>query len=89
MVSGLLGVKPPCGRSEAVSYTHLDVYKRQVINTIESNGSPLHNAFRDILNGLLSPFTNLINGIIKGINWVLDKVGGDSHKLGTFTIRCV
>lgn len=58
----------------------------KVINTIESNGSPLHNAFRDVLNGLLSPFTNLINGIIKGINWVLDKVGGDSHKLGTFTI---
>ncbi|WP_421487247.1 tape measure protein [Limosilactobacillus fermentum] len=58
----------------------------KVINTIESNGSPLHNAFRDILNGLLSPFTNLINGIIKGINWVLDKVGGDSHKLGTFSI---
>lgn len=58
----------------------------KVINTIESNGSPLHNAFRDVLNGLLSPFTNLINGIIKGINWVLDKVGGDSHKLGTFAI---
>lgn len=58
----------------------------KVINTIESNGSPLHNAFRDVLNSLLSPFTNLINGIIKGINWVLDKVGGDSHKLGTFTI---
>lgn len=61
-------------------------YFGKVINTIESNGSPLHNAFRDVLNGLLSPFTNLINGIIKGINWVLDKVGGDSHKLGTFTI---
>lgn len=58
----------------------------KVINTIESNGSPLHNAFRNILNGLLSPFTNLINGIIKGINWVLDKVGGKSHKLGTFSI---
>ncbi len=58
----------------------------KVISTIESNGSPLHNVFRDVLNGLLSPFTNLINGIIKGINWVLDKVGGDSHKLGTFTI---
>lgn len=61
-------------------------YFSKVISTIESNGSPLHNAFRDVLNGLLSPFTNLINGIIKGINWVLDKVGGDSHKLGTFTI---
>lgn len=61
-------------------------YFGKVISTIESNGSPLHNAFRDVLNGLLSPFTNLINGIIKGINWVLDKVGGDSHKLGTFTI---
>lgn len=58
----------------------------KVISTIESNSSPLHNAFRDVLNSLLSPFTNLINGIIKGINWVLDKVGGDSHKLGTFTI---
>lgn len=61
-------------------------YFSKVISTIESNGSPLHNAFRDVLNGLLSPFTNLINGIIKGINWVLDKVGGNSHKLGTFTI---
>lgn len=58
----------------------------KVISTITSNGSPIHDAFKGILNGLLSPFTNLINGIIKGINWVLDKVGGDSHKLGTFTI---
>lgn len=58
----------------------------KVISTITSNGSPIHDAFKGVLNGLLSPFTNLINGIIKGINWVLDKVGGDSHKLGTFTI---
>lgn len=58
----------------------------KVISTITSNGSPIHDAFKGILNGLLGPFTNLINGIIKGINWVLDKVGGDSHKLGTFTI---
>ena len=57
-----------------------------VIETITSNGSPIHDAFKGLLNGLLSPFTNLINGIIKGINWVLDKVGGGSHKLGTFTI---
>lgn len=58
----------------------------KVISTITSNGSPIHDAFKGVLNGLLSPFANLINGIIKGINWVLDKVGGDSHKLGTFTI---
>lgn len=58
----------------------------KVISTITSNGSPIHDAFKGILNGLLGPFANLINGIIKGINWVLDKVGGDSHKLGTFTI---
>lgn len=58
----------------------------KVISAITSNGSPIHDAFKGLLNGLLSPFTNLINGIIKGINWVLDKVGGDSHKLGTFTI---
>lgn len=57
-----------------------------VIETITSNGSPIHDAFKGLLNGILSPFENLINGIIKGINWVLDKVGGDSHKLGTFTI---
>lgn len=57
-----------------------------VIETITSNGSPIHDAFKGLLNGVLSPFENLINGIIKGINWVLDKVGGDSHKLGTFTI---
>lgn len=58
----------------------------KVIGTITSNDGPIHNAFKGLLNGLLSPFSNLINGIIKGINWVLDKVGGDSHKLGTFTI---
>ena len=58
----------------------------KVISTITSNDGPIHNAFKGLLNGLLSPFSNLINGIIKGINWVLDKVGGDSHKLGTFTI---
>ena len=58
----------------------------KVISTITSNDGPIHNAFKGLLNGLLSPFSNLINGIIKGINWVLDKVGGGSHKLGTFTI---
>lgn len=57
-----------------------------IIETITSNGSPIHDAFKGLLNGILSPFENLINGIIKGINWVLDKVGGDSHKLGTFSI---
>ena len=57
-----------------------------VIETIISNGSPIHDAFKGLLNGILSPFENLINGIIKGINWVLDKVGGDSHQLGTFSI---
>lgn len=57
-----------------------------VIETITSNGSPIHDAFKGLLNGVLSPFENLINGIIKGINWVLDKVGGDSHQLGTFSI---
>lgn len=57
-----------------------------VIEAITSNGSPIHDAFKGLLNGILSPFENLINGIIKGINWVLDKVGGDSHKLGTFSI---
>lgn len=58
----------------------------KVISTITFNDGPIHNAFKGLLNGLLSPFSNLINGIIKGINWVLDKVGGGSHKLGTFTI---
>ena len=58
----------------------------KVISTITSNDGPIHNAFKGLLNGLLGPFSNLINGIIKGINWVLDKVGGGSHKLGTFTI---
>jgi tape measure domain-containing protein len=57
-----------------------------VIETITSNGSPIHDAFKGLLNGILSPFENLINGIIKGINWVLDKVGGGSHQLGTFSI---
>ena len=53
-------------RSQAVSYTHLDVYKRQAV-TIEQDGTPLRDPFyavnnwRDtIYNGPYAIYLNLV-----------------------------
>lgn len=47
-----------------------------VIATITNNQGPVHNAFLNVLHGLSAPFTTVIRGLAKGINWIADKIGG-------------
>lgn len=55
----------------------------KVLNSIHDAvvhiGHTIHKAWDDLLNGLIDVFGGLINGIIKGINWVIDHVGGSGH----------
>ncbi|KRL02525.1 tape measure protein [Liquorilactobacillus capillatus] len=39
--------------------------------------SAVHRSFTDIVRGVLKPFNDMLSGLKKGINWVLDKVGAD------------
>ena len=41
--------------------------------------------FKGIARNALSPIETLVNGIIKGINWVLDKVGADDMMLNEWS----
>lgn len=56
-----------------------------VINTITSSQSPVHQAFMGVLRGIAEPFNAIIKGIIKGINWIADKIGG-SHISEDFSL---
>ena len=38
------------------------------------------HAFGDIVRGVLTPFNDMLDGLRKGINWVLDKVGATQIK---------
>ena len=49
-----------------------------VISTITSSQSPVHQVFMGVLRGIAKPFSTIIKGITKGINWIADKIGG-SH----------
>lgn len=49
-----------------------------VISTITSSQSPVHQAFMGVLRGIAEPFNAIIKGITRGINWIADKIGG-SH----------
>ncbi|KRL99745.1 tape measure protein [Liquorilactobacillus satsumensis] len=40
----------------------------------------IHRSFVDIVRGVIKPFNTLLDGIKKGINWILDKVGMDKIK---------
>lgn len=54
----------------------------QLENTILGAKAPVHGNFRAVMGGIAGPFSAVVNGIAKGINWILDKVGGEG-KLGT------
>ena len=41
----------------------------------KSLGDSLGRIVSGIANGIIKPFGNAINGVIKGVNWILDKVG--------------
>ena len=52
-----------------------------IAGVISSSGKHIWQQFVDLLKTIIKPFKDIINGIITGINWVLDHVGGDG-KLG-------
>lgn len=54
----------------------------KLIGAITDSSSPVHNAFMGVMKGITAPFAAVVNGIAKGVNWILDKVGGEG-KLGT------
>lgn len=54
----------------------------QLESTILGAKNPVHSNFSSVMGGIAGPFGVIINGIAKGINWILDKVGGSGH-LGT------
>lgn len=54
-----------------------------IAEVVTNSGGHIHAQFVDLLDGLAKPFETLINGIINGVNWVLDHVGGDG-KLGAW-----
>ena len=56
-----------------------------VISTITSSQSPVHQAFMGVLRGIAEPFNAIIKGIIKSINWIADKIGG-SHISEDFSL---
>ena len=73
MLHGGMGWKKRSAISEAVSYTHLDVYKRQPLNKVVA---PVHlehgdNAFLSVkrLNGLCV-FLNGLQGRVPGFRCV-------------------
>ncbi|WP_051006271.1 tape measure protein [Liquorilactobacillus vini] len=45
----------------------------------------IHNGFVDIVRGILKPFNTMLDGLRKGINWVLNKVGASTIK-GTWSV---
>lgn len=63
-----------------------DAIKEKGVKVFSSLWNSLKDGFRslkeslgrivgDIANGIIKPFGNAINGVIKGVNWILDKVG--------------
>lgn len=56
-----------------------------VISTITSSQSPVHQAFMGVLRGIAEPFSTIIKGITKSINWIADKIGG-SHISEDFSL---
>lgn len=46
------------------------------VGIITDNRGKIRHAFVDILNALLNPFSKMLDGLRRGINWILDKVGG-------------
>lgn len=49
----------------------------QLENTILGAKEPVHGNFRAVMGGIAGPFGVIVNGIAKGVNWILDKVGGE------------
>lgn len=44
-------------------------------NTVSGAKEAIHKHFVDLVRGIIKPFNDMLSGLEKGINWVLDKVG--------------
>lgn len=44
-------------------------------NTVSDAKESIHKHFVDLVRGIVKPFNEMLSGLEKGINWVLDKVG--------------
>lgn len=44
-------------------------------NTVSDAKESIHKHFVDLVRGIIKPFNDMLSGLEKGINWVLDKVG--------------
>lgn len=44
-------------------------------NTVSDAKASIHKHFVDLVRGIIKPFNDMLSGLEKGINWVLDKVG--------------
>lgn len=49
-------------------------------DAVNSAKGTIHRHFVDLVRGVIKPFNDMLGGIKKGINWVLDKIG--SSKIG-------
>lgn len=51
----------------------------QIHDAVVNVGGAIRSAWHSLMNGIIDVFSQLIDGIIKGINWVLNHVGGDGN----------
>ncbi|WP_281828893.1 tape measure protein, partial [Lactobacillus amylolyticus] len=51
-----------------------------IVKVVQGAFKGIHNGFVDIVRGILKPFNTMLDGLRKGINWVLDKVGASTIK---------
>lgn len=49
-------------------------------DTVANAKQAIHTHFVDLVRGIIKPFNDMLGGIQKGINWVLDKIG--ASKIG-------
>lgn len=52
---------------------------RKARKAVEEAFSGIERTFKDIANNIISPVGSAVNGIIGGVNWVLDKVGSSKR----------
>lgn len=44
-------------------------------NVVNDARDAIHKRFVDLVRGIISPFNSMLDGLRKGINWILEKVG--------------
>lgn len=58
----------------------------KIANGLNKGVESIRKAAGNIGNGMVSIIGRAVNGVIKGVNWVLDKVGAGDKKLSEWTV---